>query len=134
MDFGVVGDVHHSHHRDDRVAAHAAGNTVAVPPFEGLRQRRLDRVGQVDAFGDIGGGAAVGEERVHRVAHAASEEAAGHRDPSQPGRAFGEMPEQERHHRQPGLVDVVAVGPDPWVVAEPSRHLGGIRDTADPGQ
>ncbi len=49
MDFGVVGDVYHPHHRDDRVAAQSAGHAVAVSPFEGLRQRRLDRVGQVES-------------------------------------------------------------------------------------
>ena len=57
--------------------------------------------------------------------------------PSASGAAPGSRPdvaEHEPEHRQPGEVDLVAVGPERDVVAEQRRHLRRVRDAAHPRQ
>ena len=54
--------------------------------------------------------------------------------PPHRARPAADVAEHEPHHRQPGLVDLVAVGADPPVVAEPVRQLVRVGDAPDPGQ
>lgn len=131
--FAVVGDLHDSHDGFDFGSGQPGGHALAVPAFEGLGQCPPHLVGQAEPVGDVTGRLAVRHKGIHDLAEAADEEPAEQGDTPQPA-VGGEVPQQESHGGHGGQVDLVAVGAQLPVVAEPAGHFVGVGHAADPGQ
>ena len=78
---GVVGDLHHPHHRVDLLARAKPGDTLAVPALEGLPQRVTGVDAEPQAAGDVPGCLAVAQHGTGHPAGPASKEPADHRQP-----------------------------------------------------
>lgn len=110
------------------------GYAFAVPALEGLRKAPADAFVEAEALRDVPGGLTVGDEPVDGVTEPAAEEAAEDGHPAYRPGPRADVAEHHPHHRQPHLVDPVAVAADLPVVPEPVRQLVRIRDAPDPGQ
>ena len=130
----VVGDVDDPHDTGDLVARQVAGRALAVPALERLLQRVAHLRAEPEPQRQVARGLAVRGHRPLDLLRAAREEPADHREPPDRGAPAGDVADHEAHHRQPGHVDQVAVGPHRRVVAEPLAHLVRVGHAADPRQ
>jgi hypothetical protein len=134
VDLDGVGEVEQPHRQRDRVAADVIGDTLAVPTGEHLVQRPAHVLTELEALRHARRREAVRHQpALHRFA-TGGHEAGTQPDPPQ-GRAAGpDVSEHEAQHRQPGEVDVEAVGPERDVITEQRRHLGCVGHTTHPRQ
>ena len=134
VDLDGVGQVEQAHRQRDLLAADIAGHALAVPAGEHLVQRHAHVLAEVEPLRHARGGEAVRHQAPLDGLAAGQGQVGAEADAAQGGTAGADVAEHEAEHRQPGEVDVVAVGPEGDVVAEQGGDLGGVGDAAHPRQ